>query len=104
MKTTTLALVIMHKAELPVLLETLSNEHEILFMEEALRAGEVNPLEQIYEIRAIEAKQEDELGNSIEDLLSHAFLRPEIQQHAIQWLRSKIKIEQYQKFRKARLR
>src|SRR4051812_7984873 len=100
MKTSTIALVVTYEAEMPVLMDTLSDEREIHFMEEALRMGESRPLEQIYEHRAIEARQDDDLGNYIEELLSQTYLKPEIQKHGLQWLKSKIKIEQYQKAEK----
>src|SRR5262249_33318543 len=100
MKMSTIALVIGRQSNLPVLMETLSDEAEIRYMEDALKAGETRPLQRIHEYRESEARQEDELGNHIEDLLSKTFVKPEIQTHAVQWLRSKIKIEQYQKAEK----
>ena len=100
LKTNTIALIVGYQAELPVLLDTLSNEGEIQLMENALRSGQSRPLEQIYENRVNEAKREDEMGDYIEELLSQAVVKPEIQQHGIQWMKSKIKIEKYQKAEK----
>ncbi len=100
MKTNTIALVVSIQNSHPVLLDILSDEQEIHFVETALRAGETHPLELIYENRAKIAQHDEELGNHIEDLFSERCLKLEIQEHAIQWLRSKIKIEQYQKAEK----
>lgn len=65
-------------------------------MEAAIVAGEKEPLDLLERVRAREAKEEEDFGNYVEDLLSKPFLRPEVQQHAVQWLRSKIRIEKYQ--------
>ena len=80
----------------PVLLDQLSDVHEIAQLEASVLSGELEPLETIYERRVRLSHEEDEFGNYVEDLLSQPFLRPEIMDHGVQWLKSKIRIEQFQ--------
>lgn len=66
-------------------------------MEAAIIAGENEPLNLLGRVRERDAKEEEEFGNYVEDLLSKPFVRPEIQEHAVQWLKSKIRIEKYER-------
>ena len=77
-------------------MKTLSDDREIELFEAAVLAGETEPLTLVERVRAREIKEEEEFGNYVEDLLSKPFIRPEIQNHAVQWLKSKIRIERYQ--------
>ncbi len=98
MKTGTVALVLRCPTARPadaVLVEALSDGREIQLVEAAVIAGEPEPLRLVYDHRKREAKEDDEFGNYVEDLLSKPFLKNEIQSHAVQWLKSKIRIEQY---------
>lgn len=79
------------------LLDTLSDEQEILIFEEALERGDEDPLKSVYDFRNNQSNEEEEFGNYVENLLEQPYLRAEVQQHALQWLRSKIRIEQYQR-------
>jgi len=97
MKVSTVALVLSVDSGLPLLVEALHDEYEIEFMEIAIRSGQLNALQQIHEHRDRINKQENEFGDYVEELLSQPFLRREIQTHGVQWLKSKIKIEKYQK-------
>ena len=97
MKTNTIALIIQSQTDPLQLIDTLSHPREIDFFESALTSGEVDPLQMIYDYRVKESKQDEEFGNYIEELLSRPFLKPDVQRHAVQWLKSKIKIEHYQK-------
>ncbi len=100
MKTGTVALVLRCPAARPqdaVLVEALSDDREIELMEAAIIAGEKEPLDLLGRVREREKKEEEEFGNYVEDLLSKPFLRPEVQEHAVQWLHSKIRIDKYQK-------
>jgi len=97
MKMSTVALIISHEAGVTSLLDTLSDPEEIEFMNLSIRAGDHNPLEHLYELRARKVKQENDFGDHLEELLSQPFLNPEIQSHGIRWLKSQIRIETYHK-------
>ena len=92
----TVALVVSLENESLKLVETFSDDREIAAFESALGLG-ANPLEKVYELREKQAKEDDDFGNYVEDLLSQPFVRPEIQEHGVAWLKSKIRIEEYQK-------
>lgn len=77
--------------------ETLSDDREIDIFEAAQIEGTSDPLSTVYDSRRRQTQEEDEFGDYIEELLSNPFLRPEIQEHAIQWLKSKIRIDQFHK-------
>jgi hypothetical protein len=96
-KVSTVALVIASGVQSPLLIDILYDPYEIEFLEEAIRNGEKDPLRQIHEHRGRISKKEEDFGDYVEELLSQPFLHPDIQQHGIQWLKSKIKIEKYQK-------
>ncbi len=94
MKEGTVALVIRFDKDAPVLVEYFSDEAEIVVVEDALKAGE-DPILKVQEYRAREAEEDEEFGDYVEDLLSKPFLRPEIQLHGLQWMKSKIRIETF---------
>jgi hypothetical protein len=79
------------------LVEVLSDEHEIHLLESSCKSGEEDPLKAVHEFRQRQLAEEGEFGNYVEDLLSQPFVGPEIQEHGVQWLKSKIKIEKYQR-------
>lgn len=83
--------------ENPQLLDQLSDDREIAALETALVSGEADALDTIYEMRKRQAEEEEEFGNYVEELLSQPCVRPEVREHGLQWFRSKIKIEEYQK-------
>ena len=99
-KTSTVALILTLEGENSSHVETLSDDAEIQFLETVIREGEPAVLERLYEQRKQLVKQENEFGDYLEDLLSQPFLNPEIQQHAVRWLKSKIRIEEFQKTEK----
>ena len=100
LKTSTVALVITYESGMPLWMDTISDEREIQYIEEALRAGDPQPLHKVYEIRATESRQVDDFGDSIEDLFTTPYVSSEAQKQALKWLHSKIKIEKYQKIEK----
>lgn len=77
------------------LVEALSDEEEIELFEEAVARGAENPLDVIREYRATVEREDEEFADYVEDLLSRPFVKPEVQEHGIQWLKSKIKIEKF---------
>ncbi len=97
LKTGTVALVVALKEGQPVLLEQLSDDLEITLLEEALQERMKEPLELIYAHRQRQQEEDEEFGDYVERLLSQPAVRPEIQAHGVQWLKSKLKIESFQK-------
>lgn len=105
-KSNTIALVVSRKGEAsegakpeegPVLVEALSDDDEIKALEEALKQGHPDPLQLIHDRRVKVEKEEEEFGDYVEDLLTQPFVHPEIRAHGLRWMRSKIRIEDYQK-------
>jgi hypothetical protein len=101
MKVATVAIVVRFPVEMasePLsLVEVLSDEHEIGLLEASCKSGSEDPLEPVHEFRRRQHMEEGEFGDYVEDLLSQPFVATEIQEHGVQWLRSKIRIEQYQR-------
>jgi DNA repair photolyase len=101
MKGGTVALLIGFKEksepQTPELIDCFSDEREIEVLEKVLHAGIENPMDFILSLREQELKEEEEFGNYVENLLSQPYIKSEIQNHALQWLKSKIRIEQFQK-------
>ncbi len=98
MKASTVALIVQSSPQGDVeLLDVLSDEKEINILENQVGQGQKNPLKQVYDYRTQQEREDQEFADYVEDLLSQPFIKPEIQQHGVQWLKSKIRIEQYQK-------
>jgi hypothetical protein len=103
MKVATVAIVVRYpqdavsSAAASSLVEVLSDEHEIHLLESSFKSGETDPLKVVHDFRQRQSEEEGEFGNYVEELLSQPFVGPEIQEHGVQWLKSKIKIEKYQK-------
>src|SRR4051812_4735027 len=100
MKAATLALIIKYQGELPSLIDVLSDEREIEIFESNARETRTDDevaLSAVYEHRMTQSQEDNEFGDYIEELLSQPFVRPEVQEHAVAWFKSKIRIEQYQK-------
>jgi hypothetical protein len=96
MKVATVALVVAGE-DVPSLVDVISDDHEISLLETSARSGSSDPLKAVYELRQQQNVEENQFSEYVEDLLSQPFLRSEIQEHGVQWLKSKIKIEQFQK-------
>jgi hypothetical protein len=97
MKTSTIALIVTFKNKAPCWVDTLLEESEIEYLAAVVQANESEPLRRVYEFRAQQKAKEEEMGDFVEELLSKPFLNPKVQNHGINWLKSKIKIENYQK-------
>lgn len=97
LKTATVALVVKFREDEPSLTTVISDEEEIEVMEAACREGRADPLVAICEHRSQREKEEEEFSEYVEELLAQPFLRKEIQDHGVQWLKSKLKIEDYQR-------
>jgi hypothetical protein len=98
MKAATIALIVRSlQGTSPQLVDVLSDDREISLLESEVGSGEQDPLKRVYEFRSHQAREDDEFADYVEDLLSQPFVKPEIQEHGVQWLRSKMRIEQFQK-------
>ena len=98
MKAATIALIVRSLDDNhPELVDVLSDDREISLLESEVESGEDDPLQKVYEFRSAQSREDDEFADYVEDLLSQPFVKPEIQQHGVQWLKSKIRIEQFQR-------
>ena len=97
MKTATVALIIKYEHDLPTLSSIVSDEAEIEVLETVARDGGPDPLSALCDYRDQRKREEEEFGDYVEDLLSQPFLRKDVQDHGVQWLKSKIRIEEYQR-------
>jgi hypothetical protein len=93
----TIALVVTRNGGEPVLAETLTSAEEILELELAMINQEPEPLKRVHEYRLRQLSEDEEFADFVEGMLSQPFLRPEVQEHAVQWFKSRSKIEMYQK-------
>lgn len=96
----TVALIIAPEKKEPVLVDCISDESEIAVFQAALEKGETDPLAVVYTKRERQAREEEDFGDYVEELLSRPFVRPEIQHHGLQWLKSKLRIEEFQRSEK----
>jgi hypothetical protein len=96
MKAATLAIAVRLEDGKPTLLDTFSDGQEIHLLETSLTTGIDDPLKPIYDRRVEQTLEDERFSDYVEDLLSHPFVKPEIQEHGLQWLKSKIRIEQFQ--------
>jgi hypothetical protein len=103
MKTATVALVIRFDESLSAssrghALDTIiCDDQEISVFESAYSQGKPDPMAEVAEHRARIAREDDEFGDYVEQLLSRPFVKPEIQEHGVQWLKSRIRVEQFQR-------
>lgn len=96
MKIGTVALVVSPGDELERrLLDAISDDREIYVLESAVHSGRTNPLETVYEMRREQLEQDEAFADYVEDLLTQPFVKPEIQEHGVQWFRSRLSIDHY---------
>lgn len=93
----TVALIVCSKQGATSLVDVLFEEHEIESVDQALQFGTQNPLSTIYQKRVEQSKKDEEFGDYVESLLTRSFPNSEIRNHCIQWLISKLKIEEFLK-------
>ncbi len=96
-KVGTVALVVNKDGNQIELIDAFSDDQEIELLEKAFSDGEEDPIEMVYQLREKALKEDEEFGDYVEELLSYPFLSPQIQDHGLNWLRSKMKIEEYRK-------
>ena len=97
MKTATVALVVRFEDKNPKLVETISDDREIHIFETACEKGTSDPIEELMLFRRLQVKEEEDFGEYVEELLCQPCVRTEVQEHAVKWLKSKIRIDQFQK-------
>ena len=93
----TIAIVVTRQGGTPVLAETLTSGEEILELELAMLNREPEPLRKVQEYRVKHSSEEEEFADFVEGLLSQPFVKPDVQAHAVQWFKSRAKIEAFQK-------
>jgi hypothetical protein len=93
----TIALIVSRNQGEPVLTDTLTSSEEILELELAMMSRDPEPLRRVQEFRSKQSNEEEEFADFVEGLLSQSFVKPDVQEHAVQWFKSRAKIESYQK-------
>ena len=81
----------------PVLLESLSDERELEFVESALQEGHPDPVWALRYRRKVQTKEDEEFADYIETLVSEPHCKIEVQDHAAQWFQSRIELEKFKK-------
>ena len=81
----------------PTLFEALTSADEILELELAVMNADPDPLKRVHDFRARQSTDDEEFADFVEGLLSQPFVKPDVQEHAVQWFKSRAKIEAYQK-------
>ena len=98
MKAATIALIVRSlRGKTPQIVDVLSDDREISMLESGWKTSDGEALGKVYEYRDNQSREDDEFADYVEDLLSQPFVKPEIQEHGIQWLKSKIRIEEFQR-------
>lgn len=77
--------------------ETLSDEREVEILVGALECRLQEPLGEVYRFRARQEGEDELFGDHIENLLTKPFVKPEIREHGVKWLESRVKIEKFRK-------
>lgn len=80
-----------------VLDEVISDDREIDLIENLPIGAEASFWQRLEEFRRARAKEEDEFGDYVEEILEQPFASPEVKKHGLLWLKSKIRIEQFQR-------
>jgi hypothetical protein len=93
----TIAIVVTRQGGAPVLAETLTSSEEILELELAMMNRESDPLKRVQDYRSKQCGEDEEFADFVEGLLSQPFVKPDVQAHAVQWFKSRAKIESFQK-------
>ena len=93
----TIALIVTLYQGSPVLADTLTSSEEILELELAVKNRDPEPLKRVQDFRSKQFSEDEEFADFVEGLLSQPFVKPDVQEHAVQWFKSRSKIEAYQK-------
>lgn len=96
MKAATVILVVSHESGTPQLVEFLSDDEEIAVFEAASAMGDYEPLQRVHDHRQRQAQEDQAFADYIEELLSQPYQRQEIIDHGTQWLKARLRIEEFQ--------
>jgi hypothetical protein len=96
-RTGTVALVVRRESGCPILVDQISDDDEILQLESSIRGGDCTALEDVYLSRDQRAEEEERFGDFVEALITQPFVKPDVLEHGVQWLRSKLRIEKFQR-------
>jgi hypothetical protein len=96
MKIGTVALAVGVQGKDLVLLDQFTDDQEIAALEAAVERGALDPLTEVYRFRQTRAQEEEQFGNYVEELISKPGVRLEVQNHGLEWLKSKMKMEEFQ--------
>ncbi len=96
-RTGTVALVVRVEGGCPVLVDQISDDHEIEQLERSIGEGELCALEDVYVARDQQFEEEERFGDFVEALITQPFVKEEILDHGVQWLKSKMRIEEFQR-------
>ena len=97
MKAATVALIVRKEQKSQGLVEVISDEREIAAYEAALAVGDSQPLDRVHEHRVRQLEEDNSFADYVEELVSQPFQKQEIREHGVQWLKSRIRIEEFQR-------
>jgi ATP-dependent Lon protease len=97
MKAGTVALVVRMEGSQTQLVETLSDAQEILVLETALKKGDRDPLAHVQQLRELRQGEDEQFADYVESILIYPFVKADIRKQGLDWFRSKLRIEHYQK-------
>ena len=81
----------------PILLESLSDEREVEFVESALKEGHPDPVWALRQRRKAQTREDEDLADYIEGLVSEPNCKSEVQENAVPWFQSRIELERFQR-------
>jgi hypothetical protein len=93
----TIALIVSRNQGEPILTDTLTDAEEILELELAMMSRDPEPLKRVHDLRSRQVHDEEEFADFVEGLLSQSYVKQDVQEHAVQWFKSRTRIEEYQK-------
>ncbi|MCM0607343.1 MAG: hypothetical protein KA715_14735 [Xanthomonadaceae bacterium] len=99
MKTGTIALLVQScgPEAKPTVIETLSDDQEIQWVEQKMSCRELALIDELKKLRETRTTEEEQFGDYVEKLLSQPFVDPAISEQGMLWMHSKIKIEKFRK-------
>ena len=81
----------------PQILEAISDEPEVSFIQQTLADRHPDPVQALKQRRVIQELEDEAFADYVEGLLSAPDCGLEIRNHASQWFRSRIHLEEYRK-------
>jgi hypothetical protein len=95
MKTNLLILVVEQQVNEFVLVDSFSDQEEIDLLLHSIEKGEEDPLLLVHQFRKKRELEEEEFGDTVEELLQNPFLNTEIRNHGLEWFKSRIRMEKF---------